>query len=110
MDVIYDQNRGYDNIYSNYHFLKSEKLIGGAGRSFYVDGAEDVKFSQKDFKVKLKSSKELRKAFMKAVGSSLKQFIYIPTADEVDGGADSEQEVTEETAPKKATKKTAKKK
>jgi RecA/RadA recombinase len=107
MDVIYDQNRGYDNIYSNYHFLKSEKLIGGAGRSFYVQGAEDVKFSQKDFKTKLKASKELRKAFLKAVGGALKQFIYIPTAEEVEGGADEEEveETTKSTAKKTTRKK-----
>jgi RecA/RadA recombinase len=114
LEVVYDQNTGYDNVYTNFHFLKSEKLISGAGRGFYLEGAEDVKFAQKDFRNKLKASKDLRKAFLRLIGGALKQFIYIPTADEMDGGVEEGEEVTEDTAPKKktttATKKTTKKK
>lgn len=112
MDVIYDQNRGYDNVYTNFHFLKSEKLVNGAGRSFHVEGAPDVKFSQKEFRTKLKASKELRRAFLKLVGQALRQFIYIPSADELEGGEEAEGEATETSSKKAKTtaKKTTKKK
>jgi hypothetical protein len=110
LEVVYDQNNGYDNIYTNFHFLKSEKLLGGAGRGFFLEGANDIKFAQKDFRNKLKASKELRKAFLKLVGGALKQFIYIPTAEEMDGGAEDPEEVTEETTKKTTAKKTTKKK
>lgn len=82
LDVVYDQNKGYNNLMSNYIFLKSQKLTGGAGRSFYLTEAPDVKFAQKDFAKKLRESKELQEAYKRSLTSSLTQFIYAPEEDE----------------------------
>lgn len=89
LDVVYDQNRGYDNIYTNYCFLKSEKLTSGAGRSFALQGC-DVKFSQKEFKKKLLGSAELQQTYKTLLASSLRQFIFNPMDEEVEEGTTEE--------------------
>jgi RecA/RadA recombinase len=58
IELVFSQNDGFDNILTNYHLLKSQKKILGAGRSFYVEGIEDVKFSQKDYKAKYLADKK----------------------------------------------------
>ena len=83
VDCVYDQNNGFSNEYSNFNFLKDQKLVGGAGRSFYLQGAETIKFSQKGFEEKLYESPELQKAYKKLLAQSLRQFIYIPTAADI---------------------------
>ena len=82
MDLVYDQNRGYNNIMSNYLFLKGEKQTGGAGRSFYLTAAPEIKFAQKDFPKKLKESADLRRAYKESLIPALSQFIYTPEEDE----------------------------
>ena len=78
IDLVYDQNRGFDNILSNYNLLKQEKQVGGAGRSFYLLNCPTAKFSQKDFKKKLKENVELQQAYKEIMAEVLSQFIYVP--------------------------------
>lgn len=63
IELVFDQNSGFDNILTNFHQMKAQKKILGAGRSFYVEGLESVKFAQKDFKQKYLTDKTLRKHF-----------------------------------------------
>lgn len=104
MELIYDQNRGYVNLLSNWHFLKGEKEVGGAGQGFYLPEHPEVKFSQKNLMEKFKKNKAFRIAFKKKVAGLLKQFIYIPTEDEMEGGGDPD---AQEEAPKGALAKKA---
>ena len=88
IDLVYNQNRGFDNIYSNFTLLKQEKRIGGAGRSFYIQGCDGVKFAQKTFKEKLLSEPELQKTYKANMRDLLSQFIYsddteVPVEDEL---------------------------
>lgn len=82
--LVYNQNKGFINPWSNYLFLKEEKKVSGAGRSFYLDGCQEVKFAQKDFIKKLKESKELQKRYKELLADSLSQFIYISDEEESD--------------------------
>lgn len=75
--VVFNQYRGIDNVYTNYNLLKQEKLIGGAGRSFYLINYPDVKFSQKELKKKYATDKDFRIAFKKEVRNVLRQYIDI---------------------------------
>lgn len=76
IDLVYNQNRGFDNIYSNFTLLKQEKRIGGAGRSFYIQGCDNVKFAQKTFKEKLMAEAELQRVYKSTMRDLLSQFIY----------------------------------
>lgn len=92
VECVYNQNTGFDNILSNYNLLKGEKRIGGAGRSFYLEGAQDCKFAQKEFKRKLKEKPEMQKAYKTLLAEELSKFIYIPEDldDEVEDENDDE--------------------
>ncbi len=49
-ELVYDQVNGFDNILSNFLLMKNNKLIGGGGKSSFVKGYEDVKFTQATYK------------------------------------------------------------
>lgn len=88
IDLVYNQNRGFDNIYSNFTLLKQEKKIGGAGRSFYIQGCDNVKFAQKTFKEKLVGEPELQKVYKTTMRELLSQYIFsddtvVPVEDEL---------------------------
>lgn len=83
IELVYNQNKGYDNIYSNLTLMKQAKRIGGAGRSFYIQGCDSVKFAQKTFKEKLMAEEELRNAYRTTVRELLSEFIYTEEDDEV---------------------------
>ena len=82
IELVYDQNKGFINELSNFNLLKDEKLVGGAGRSFYLQGAESIKFSQKTFMDKLYEEPELQKAYKKLLAQTLKQYIFVPEQEE----------------------------
>lgn len=81
METVFTQDWGYDNILTNFLFLKSLKLVKGGGRSFYLEGLDSVKFSQKSFRDKLQTSPELQAHFEKLVKQNLEDFIFDPTGE-----------------------------
>lgn len=97
IELVFDQEKGIDNIYSTYHHLKKEGYIGGTGRGYFLKNYPDVKFSQKDFKKKLKEDIEMRKAFAKLAKSALLPYVnkeYDPTT--LGDDTEEEYESTEE--------------
>lgn len=52
--------------------LKNAKRINGAGAYLYIGDRSDMKFSQKNFKQKLRELPELRQAFINEVMDVLK--------------------------------------
>ena len=75
LEFVFNPEIGFDNILTNYVYMKKEGLIGGAGRSFYITTKPDIKFSQKELKSKLESIPELRKEFNSVAKRSMLQFI-----------------------------------
>ncbi|MBR6289150.1 MAG: hypothetical protein IKR19_07445 [Acholeplasmatales bacterium] len=62
--LIFNKSEGkFDDTLSLFQLLKNEGVFKGAGSYQYVDGCEDIKFSQKTFKEVLSTSPELQKAF-----------------------------------------------
>lgn len=62
--LIFDKSNGaFDNVLSILHFLKTEGLIQGAGKSLYFECNPNAKFSMKGFKEQLNSDQELQQAF-----------------------------------------------
>jgi RecA/RadA recombinase len=76
--MVYDQNNGFDNLLSNYKLMKDSGKIGGAGKSFFVNGLPEVKFSQSTFKQKYQESPELKAHFDAEVQKCLMDLIPIP--------------------------------
>ena len=74
--LIFNKTEGrFDEVLSLFHLLKTEGRFKGAGAYQYLDGAESVKFSQKNFKSQLESSQELQKAFAKECYTLLSTFL-----------------------------------
>ena len=71
--LLFDQNNGFDPELSLFIMLKNAKKINGAGTYLYIGDRDDIKFSQKTFKDKLKELPELREVFIKEVISLLKE-------------------------------------
>jgi ABC-type dipeptide/oligopeptide/nickel transport system ATPase subunit len=74
-ELVFDQERGFNNDLSNYMYLKGQGKIKGASRSFYLESAPNIKFAQKDFLTKLKKEKELRVNYKKTVKEIYRKFI-----------------------------------
>ena len=66
-EMIFIQETGYDNFWTNYHNLKKMGLIGGAGRSFKLSTYPEVTFAQKDAKDKYNTIPAFKEAFDIAV-------------------------------------------
>ena len=65
--LIFNKTEGrFDEVLSLFQLLKTEGKFKGAGAYLYLDGAEDIKFGQKNFKSQLEAYPELQKAFAKA--------------------------------------------
>ena len=74
--LIFDKsNGGFDNVLSILHFLKTEGLINGAGKSLYFNSNTNAKFSMKDFKNQLNSDKELQQAFSLATKEAVQRML-----------------------------------
>lgn len=74
--LIFNKSEGrFDEVLSLYHYLKTEGMIGGAGRSMYLNSAPDIKFSQKNFKDELMRNTDLQKAFAMDVKVTLEKLL-----------------------------------
>lgn len=63
------------NTETNYNTLKDNKLIGGAGRGFFLTELPDTKFTQKNFVEKYNSDEQFRSVFDNQVDILYKSFV-----------------------------------
>ncbi len=80
--LVFDQDRGFDPELSLFILLKENGKVNGAGAYLYIGDRNDIKFSQKAFKEKLKSDPELQEIFMKEVISVLTAQLENSTVEE----------------------------
>lgn len=74
--LIFNKTEGrFDEILSLFHLLKNEGRYKGAGAYQYLDGAPDVKFSQRSFKDVLQKSPELQQVFAKECYDVLSKYL-----------------------------------
>ena len=71
--LVFDQNKGFDPELSLFVMLKNAKRVNGAGAYLYIGDRSDIKFSQKNFKEKLREIPELRQVFIQEVMTMLKE-------------------------------------
>ena len=71
--LVFNQHQGFDPELSLFIMLKNAKRINGAGAYLYIGDRSDMKFSQKNFKDKLKELPELRQVFIQEVMELLKK-------------------------------------
>ncbi|QXN70305.1 putative UvsX-like recombinase [Bacillus phage vB_BspM_Internexus] len=74
-EMVFDQEKGFDNVLTNYLLLKSNGVIGGAGRGFYLNTLPDVKFSQKTVKEKYETLPEFKAEFDRLVEEIMDEFL-----------------------------------
>ena len=86
--LVFNYSVGFDQDLSLYYFLKTRKLINGAGIGLYIGDRNDLKFSQKNFKNKLQTNEEFRKVFMQYCLQELQSLIHDPMAQEVESTFD----------------------
>ena len=73
--LVFDQFNGFDNLLSNFTFLKDQGQMGGAGRSYYLPNYDKVKFAQKEFKAKFYADANLQKKFYELLIPELEKFV-----------------------------------
>lgn len=81
--LVFDYKRGFDPELSLYYFLKTRKLVNGAGVGLYLGDRSDLKFSQKKLKEKLQTNEEFRQVFVSYCIQELQSLIYDPGIQEV---------------------------
>ena len=62
-NLLYDQEYGYNRLLSTYEMIKGAGMVQGAGRSYYLEGLPNIKFSQKQFLSKMEDSLIMRQCF-----------------------------------------------
>ena len=75
--LVFNYTSGFDPELSLLYFLKTKKLVNGAGAYLYFGDRSDMKFSQKQFKKKLSENEEFREVFMECAISALKELINV---------------------------------
>ena len=65
--LVFNSAKGFDPELSAYMYLKAEGYINGAGSSFYIQGYDHIKFTQRGFIEKLNENEELQQAFVETV-------------------------------------------
>lgn len=86
--LVFDQNKGFDPELSLFVMLKNAKRVNGAGAYLYIGDKSDLKFSQKNFKEKLRESPELREVFISEVMEMLKEELNEHNEMEANSGFD----------------------
>ena len=86
--LVFNQDKGFDPELSLFIMLKNAKRVNGAGAYLYIGDKSDIKFSQKNFKEKLRESPELRKAFIDEAMDMLKQELEDNSNQDADSGYD----------------------
>ena len=108
-ELIFNQVKGIDNLLSNLHYLKSNKILKGAGTGLYLEECPDVKFRLGKFKEKYKESKDLRLAFKKIIRDEYRTFINkvadSPSSSKESSNDDGEEEEKKVVRKKRTVKK-----
>jgi energy-coupling factor transporter ATP-binding protein EcfA2 len=73
--MVFDYANGFDPELSLFMLLKDQGRINGAGAYLYIGDRDDIKFSQKKFKSKLKEDPEFTQVFMQESFAALEALI-----------------------------------
>ena len=84
VDLVFNQDTGFDPELSLYIMLKKNGLIKGAGAFLYLDGYPDQKFAQKNFKSLLSTNEEFANVFVDLCFNVLHNSIKTPALVEED--------------------------
>lgn len=75
INLVFDQERGFDYDLSLFLLLKENKRLKGAGAYLYLEGLPTVKFAQKQFKQKLAENVELQDVFNRELSQILLKMV-----------------------------------
>jgi hypothetical protein len=60
INMIFNQAEGFDEELSTLEYIKANGGLKGGGKSYYLEGLDEVKFSLGDFKAKVKENAQLK--------------------------------------------------
>lgn len=74
---VFNQREGFDEVLSEFEFMKANKIIKGAGVGMYLDGLETCKFRMSNLKEKYNTIPEFRKKWDETVSDALESSISV---------------------------------
>jgi len=81
-DLVFSQADGFDNILTNLSILKDAGYLKGSPRAYYFEGADDIKFTLRQYKEKYLTSEKLRNVVDKLIKELY--ISYIPSSTNKD--------------------------
>lgn len=75
MTLIFDQEKGFDNLLTNIQYLKDNKLLLGSGHGYYIETMPDKKFKMKNVREIYASDADFRKGFDEYIVSLYTEFL-----------------------------------
>lgn len=79
--LVFDQEKGFDNLLTNVQYLKEAKLLLGSGHGYYIETAPDKKFKMKNVRDLYASDEEFRTAFDAYIESIYTEFLTCGTEE-----------------------------
>ena len=67
INVAFNASKGFDPIYTMFEFAKQCGLIQGKNPHLYLEGLPDMKFSRKNFAIKMMDDPDFNKKFMTTI-------------------------------------------
>lgn len=80
-NLVFDQEKGFDNLLTSIQYLKEAKLLLGSGHGYYIETMPDKKFKMKNVRELYDTDKEFRDGF----DSYMKEVYYELLSGKFDG-------------------------
>lgn len=75
MTLVFDQEKGFDNLLTNVQYLKEAKLLQGSGHGYYIETAPTKKFKMKTVRELYATDKEFKEAFDSYIETLYTEFL-----------------------------------
>ena len=75
MTLVFDQEKGFDNLLTNVQYLKEAKLLLGSGHGYYIEPAPTKKFKMKNVRELYANDAEFREIFDNYIHSIYEAFL-----------------------------------
>ena len=82
MTLVFDQENGFDNLLTNVHYLRENKLLLGSGHGYFIETMPDKKFKLKNVKEMYETDEEFRQGFDEYIMTLYSEFLSSKAEDE----------------------------
>lgn len=89
VNLVFREDKGFDPVYSIYQFAYDSGLFIGANPNLRIKGAEDYRFSKKNFGEQFENNPDFRNAVLKAIQPYLEAIAGCKEDDDVTSNIDA---------------------